>query len=239
MLSHLASRFLSRGSTRLPLSSRLYSSSSATIRQHERQLKLALPAATYTLPYFWLRDHCRCPECYHPQTLQRLVDTFTVPRDISPSKVDCDQSGLHVVWPDGHKSDYGYDWVSMHGHQEEKKQISWQDTLASTEPLRLWQAKDLKEQPRPRLTFGEVMESKEGLAKWLHRLEIDGVAFVEDVPTTVEATEQLARRLCFLRETHYSKGIWSFTADLAYADTAYTELALDAHTDNTYFTEPR
>jgi trimethyllysine dioxygenase len=127
----------------------------------------------------------------------------------------------------------------MHGHQEEAKKVSWHDTLAPTDTLRLWQAKDLKEQPRPRLTFGEVMESKEGLTKWLHRLEIDGIAFVDDVPTTLEATEQLARRLCFLRETHYSKGMWSFTADLAHADTAYTQLALDAHTDNTYFTEPR
>ncbi|KAF8340290.1 uncharacterized protein EI90DRAFT_2045994 [Cantharellus anzutake] len=24
----------------------------------------------------WLRDHCRCPECFHPITRQRLVNTF-------------------------------------------------------------------------------------------------------------------------------------------------------------------
>lgn len=33
-------------------------------------------------------------------------------------------------------------------------------------------------------------------------------------------------------------GFWDFTADLAKGDTAYTNLALGAHTDNTYFTDP-
>ena len=28
--------------------------------------------------HVWLRDHCRCPECYHPKTKQRLLDTFSV-----------------------------------------------------------------------------------------------------------------------------------------------------------------
>ena len=28
--------------------------------------------------HVWLRDHCRCPECYHPKTKQRLLNTFAV-----------------------------------------------------------------------------------------------------------------------------------------------------------------
>lgn len=28
--------------------------------------------------HIWLRDHCRCPECFHPVTKQRLVNTFEV-----------------------------------------------------------------------------------------------------------------------------------------------------------------
>lgn len=27
------------------------------------------------------RDHCACPECRHPDTKQRLVDTFSVRRE--------------------------------------------------------------------------------------------------------------------------------------------------------------
>ena len=28
--------------------------------------------------HIWLRDHCRCPRCFHPVTKQRLVNTFEV-----------------------------------------------------------------------------------------------------------------------------------------------------------------
>lgn len=40
-----------------------------------------------------------------------------------------------------------------------------------------------------------------------------------------------------IRNTHYG-GFYDFVPDLALADTAYTNIALPAHTDTTYFTEP-
>ncbi|KAI7889345.1 trimethyllysine dioxygenase [Mucor mucedo] len=179
---------------------------------------------------FWLRDHCHCPQCYHPVTRQRLVDTFSIPRDIQPVALDSTEDALDVTWPDGHQSRYRWDWLHTH---------SYSPILRTDEPLQtkrpiLWDA-NLNV---PALQHEEVMETTQGLKAWLDQLETYGISFIEGVPTTVEATEALARRLCFLRETHYSQGIWSFTADLAHADTAYTQLALGAHTDNTYFTEP-
>lgn len=33
-------------------------------------------------------------------------------------------------------------------------------------------------------------------------------------------------------------GFWDFTSDLSKGDTAYTDLAIGPHTDNTYFTDP-
>ncbi|CAG8443337.1 13319_t:CDS:2 [Gigaspora rosea] len=64
-----------------------------------------------------------------------------------------------------------------------------------------------------------------------------GFCFIDDVPHAVKETEELAKRICFIRETHYG-GFWDFTADLEHGDTAYTTLPLRAHTDNTYFTDP-
>lgn len=40
-----------------------------------------------------------------------------------------------------------------------------------------------------------------------------------------------------IRNTHYG-GFYDFTPNMEHADTAYTNLALDPHTDTTYFTEP-
>lgn len=74
-----------------------------------------------------------------------------------------------------------------------------------------------------------------------------------------EATQELIERIAFIRNTHYgmslrpdnpavrpketdlilsSGGFWQFTADLAKKDSAYTQLALGAHTDTTYFSDP-
>jgi hypothetical protein len=77
-----------------------------------------------------------------------------------------------------------------------------------------------------------------------------GIGFVSGVPATLEATEELTTRIGFIRETQCTRHLalawrapdnvidgkfWEFTSDLTKGDTAYTTLALGAHTDNTYF----
>lgn len=47
----------------------------------------------------WLRDHCTCPVCLHPETLQRQVDTASIPVDppitsLSISKTE----GVAISW---------------------------------------------------------------------------------------------------------------------------------------------
>lgn len=65
-----------------------------------------------------------------------------------------------------------------------------------------------------------------------------GLVFVTGVPfETGEATKKLLEKIAFIRQTHYG-GFYDFIPDLAMADTAYTNLALGAHTDTTYFTDP-
>ncbi|OJT05839.1 Trimethyllysine dioxygenase [Trametes pubescens] len=82
-----------------------------------------------------------------------------------------------------------------------------------------------------------MAEDDRGLFKWLSNVDKFGFCFVSGVPVTPEATEELSRRIAFIRETQYG-AFWDFTSDLAKGDTAYTTLALGAHTDTTYFTDP-
>lgn len=82
-----------------------------------------------------------------------------------------------------------------------------------------------------------MAEDDRGLYKWLNHVDHFGMCFISGVPPTPEATEELSQRIAFIRETQYGK-FWDFTSDLARGDTAYTTLALGAHTDNTYFTDP-
>lgn len=65
-----------------------------------------------------------------------------------------------------------------------------------------------------------------------------GFAFVDNTPyEDPQDTKRLLERISFIRETHYG-GFYDFTPDLSMADTAYTNIALPAHTDTTYFTDP-
>ena len=53
------------------------------------------------------------------------------------------------------------------------------------------------------------------------------------------SSKQLPRAPIFLLvNISLAGGFWQFTSDLAQKDSAYTQLALGAHTDTTYFTDP-
>jgi alpha-ketoglutarate-dependent taurine dioxygenase len=65
-----------------------------------------------------------------------------------------------------------------------------------------------------------------------------GFVFVEGTPFDDSIhTKNLLERIGPIRETHYG-GFYDFIPDMAKADTAYTNIALAAHTDTTYFTDP-
>lgn len=65
-----------------------------------------------------------------------------------------------------------------------------------------------------------------------------GLVFVEGTPFDDSIhTKKLLERIGPIRETHYG-GFYDFIPDMAKADTAYTNIALAAHTDTTYFTDP-
>lgn len=63
-----------------------------------------------------------------------------------------------------------------------------------------------------------------------------GFCYVNGVPVSPGATQELVERISFVRSTHYG-GFWDFTSDLASKDTAFTDLPLGVHTDTTYFTD--
>ncbi|MEX0759435.1 MAG: trimethyllysine dioxygenase [Tistlia sp.] len=172
------------------------------------------------LPFLWLRDHCACPECLHPEAAQRLVDTFALPAALAPEAVESEPGGFSVRWRDGHLSRHPLSQLA--------------DALDDPAPpdLALWRG-DERPADSPSLSYEAVMAGDEGLAAWLEAIRRDGYCFVEGVPATAEATERLARRIAYVRETIFG-GFWVFSANMAHADTAYTPGTIGPHTDGTY-----
>ncbi|KAF9507502.1 hypothetical protein BS47DRAFT_1377904 [Hydnum rufescens UP504] len=186
----------------------------------------------------WLRDHCRCAECFHPITRQRLVDTFRVTNHW-PQEVKRTDAGIEITWKEGnsdgtqHISAYPWDWLS---HADNRSKVSESVEFGLTAAGKEYWTSSISRSP-PTVSYEDVMVSETAVLTWLEKVYRHGFCFVSDVPPTPEDTEQLIKRIAFIRETHYG-GFWDFTADLAHGDTAYTNLALKAHTDTTYYTDP-
>ncbi|TFK72986.1 Trimethyllysine dioxygenase [Pluteus cervinus] len=203
------------------------------ISSDESQVAIGWDPRTWSrFHHIWLRDHCRCPLCFHPTTKQRLLNTFEVPRDIKPVSVESKLDGLTVTWPSSqpHTSFYPWSWLRRNSYDPVHKQEQNRDH----EQI-LWGSK-IAQSP-PTIAYKEVMHDDLGLYKWLSNIHRFGFSFVTGVPPTPEKTQELAERIGFIRETQYG-GFWDFTSDLAKGDTAYTTLALGAHTDTTYYTDP-
>ncbi|CAE6465639.1 unnamed protein product [Rhizoctonia solani] len=142
--------------------------------------------------HIWLRDHCRCADCLHPVTKQRLVNTFEIPPDVQPVKVEGRPAGLEVTWSESprHVSTYPWEWLSRSSYDPPEKHSMSLNGSRKT----LW-GSSIQHSP-PTVSYEKVM-----------RGDADG-------------------------------GFWDFTSDLKHGDTAYTNLALGAHTDTTYLSDP-
>jgi len=192
----------------------------------EVEVSWAGQTSTNRFSAFWLRDHCHSRESLHPDTLQRQVDTFAIPADITPERIDVDGSGetLSIVWKhDGSTSMWPAEFLWSAAQRPDRSQSPHR---------RLWD-RELLEGGLPTMTHEEIMSGDGPLLKWLLKVDEYGFALATGVPTTLEATRELATRIGYVRETIFG-GMWDFTANLAFKDTAYTSAAIGPHTDGTY-----
>lgn len=187
------------------------------------------------IPNIWLRDNCQCKVCTHDATKQRLLDTFSIPKDISIKSHSAETRGSETIhrleWSDGHESEYLRSFISQAMANESEKAVQRQ---ALTD-IKLWDSSIASDPPKTLYRYAMNLKKNNDL---LSRLRKFGFCYVDKTPfEDPKATKKMLERIAFIRETHYG-GFYDFTADLASKDTAYTNIALEAHTDTTYFSDP-
>ncbi|OTB07704.1 hypothetical protein M426DRAFT_228018 [Hypoxylon sp. CI-4A] len=187
-----------------------------------------------TLPNLWLRDNCRCSTCVHQDTRQRNFDTFDIPENIQVSWLETNEDGVKIQWSgDGHESFYPWEFLEFYLKNNKR----------DPEPLEAQhfgaQGPENSDNWPPTLQHGDFSTNEnETVGRLTDFIRRNGFAFVANVPVdSAEPTEKLLEKIAFIRQTHYG-GFYDFIPDLALADTAYTNIALGAHTDTTYFTDP-
>ncbi len=175
---------------------------------------------------FWLRDHCHAAHSLNADTLQREVDTFAIPQDIAPAKLEIKDGGgaLHIQWKHDAGSsifpaEFLWNMAQLDGRTPAPRRTLWD--------------RDSMGKNFPSVSHDEVMASDAGLLRWLSLVEEFGFALTTGAPPSMAATEALVKRVGYVRETIFG-GMWEFSANQAFKDTAYTSVAIGPHTDGTY-----
>ncbi|KAI1262117.1 Trimethyllysine dioxygenase [Xylariaceae sp. FL1019] len=181
------------------------------------------------VPYIWLRDNCRCNTCIHQNTRQRNFDTFAIPEGIHPSSLQVLEDGIQISWSHGsHESVYTWDFLESYIKGNRPKPESTRIEHFGAEGCQ-----------GSKVSYSDLGNNEtESVGRLTDMIKRNGFVFVTEVPTEpAETTKDVLEKIAFIRETHYG-GFYDFIPDLALADTAYTNIALAAHTDTTYFTDP-
>ncbi|MGP8035262.1 MAG: trimethyllysine dioxygenase [Steroidobacteraceae bacterium] len=195
----------------------------ARVRGHDVELSWNDGRSPATLPLIWLRDNC--PASQHPDTRQRLVDTFGIAADIAARAITVEDQGrvLKVEWAEGgHVSRFNAGFLSALRADPDVLPVA----------IRSWNRDEIAARV-PSVAYAAFMSSDAVVKEFLEQVAQLGFSFVEGVPGTPEATQAVAARIAYTRQTIFG-GYWDFTANLEHKDTAYTSMAIGPHTDGTY-----
>ncbi|CAK1551628.1 unnamed protein product [Leptosia nina] len=190
-------------------------------------LKIQIKDRVLSFEDCWLRDHCRCPECYHESTNQRANHILDIP-EVTIAGVRNSDTTVTVLWSDGHTSKYEGDFLIQFEYN------TWKVHLRHV-PI-LWRGDGVSAKVA-KLPLNQFVNNKDG-EKFIFQSLLDyGIALIENVEPTMEATEVVCQALGGVQHTMFG-GMWKVSTNPDHADTAYTNITLKQHTDNTYFTEP-
>ena len=158
-------------------------------------------------PYVFLRENCKCSQCFHPSSSQRLVDTL---RDIELNlnkvkEAAISESGDHLkcVWPDGHKSIYTTSWLLGRRMPEESERNSKSETAGIVKnEIILWD-NELMQDKIPNFEYEAIMNDDKSLFNYLYALYQYGLVLVENAPAQSGVLLEVASRLGYHKPTHY------------------------------------
>jgi trimethyllysine dioxygenase len=175
-------------------------------------------------PWIWLRDHAHDEASLHPVTQQRMVFTARLPRTLRALDSTFDGDELVITWdvlePE---SRLPVSFLEKYRHPRVAR--------ASLDiPVTLWSGAAVES---PTVAYADVMRTDAAVAQWLGKTVQYGFCIVKDTPPTAGATEELLRRVAYVRHTIFG-GFWEYSGDMAMADTGYSTTELRNHTDGTY-----
>ncbi|MCB9379697.1 MAG: TauD/TfdA family dioxygenase [Acidimicrobiaceae bacterium] len=179
----------------------------------------------------WLRFNALDAVTRSPGNGQRLLTIGDIPEASTLEDVvtSSDGSAVHLTFePGAQRSSFPVTWLATHRYDVQRPQASgW-----TADRVQRWDHATMQDRI-PEATLDALRADRRALADWLGAVDRFGVAVVHDVPTTAGALVEVADLFGYVRETNY--GRWfDVRSEVNPSNLAYTNLGLQAHTDNPY-----
>ena len=180
--------------------------------------------------FMWLRDNC--PPAHDKDSRHRMFNILEVSTNIEPKTCKINNEGkLEIEWSEGnHVSYYDQEWLRKNCYtiNNNKKYKS---------PYKLWDCSLQKNFETIKIDHDEIINSEEGLIKWLELLHYKGIAIVKSAPTKKESAFKVLNRISHTRETFF-KTPFEVVNIPKPNNSAYTAHALRNHMDLPWFENP-
>ena len=180
--------------------------------------------------YLWLRDNC--PSAHDKNTRHRMFNILKVSTDINAKKYNINEQGkLEIEWSEGeHISYYDLKWLRENCYTiKNKKKYS--------SPYKLWDSSLQTNLDLIQIDHDEILNSENGLIKWLELLHHQGIAIVKNAPSANKSALPLLNRISHTRETFFKTPFEVINVPKP-NNSAYTAHALRNHMDLPWFENP-
>lgn len=177
----------------------------------------------------WLRDNALDTRTRSAGNGQRLITILDIPTEtrISAASYEAGDTIRLTFSPEGHETTFPAEWLRARiydrGQSSEPGWTAW--------GIETWNAN--LQAAVPRGSYLSVKRDGTALRDWLFAVRRYGFAVLADIPTTSGSLTDVAELFGYVRETNY--GRWfEVRAEVNPTNLAYTNLDLQAHTDNPY-----
>ncbi len=180
--------------------------------------------------FMWLRDNC--PTAHDKDSRHRMFNILDVSTNIEPRNYKINEQGkLEIVWSEGnHISYYDQKWLRNNCYTIKNKK----DYIS---PYLLWNSSLQNNLKSIHIEHDEIINSDEGLIKWLELLHFKGIAIVKNSPVEKESAFPVLNRISHTRETFFKTPFEVINIPKP-NNSAYTAHALNNHMDLPWFENP-
>jgi gamma-butyrobetaine dioxygenase len=191
-------------------------------------VELSLGGDRHRFHALWLRDNARDEKTRSPGNGQRLITILDIPAETRIAEAQAVDGTLSLRFePEGKAVTYDGRWLASHAYdRREVLAPGWTE-----QGIERWDSRLLNHVPSESWT--DVTADRRALGRWLAAVRRYGFAVMTGTPVEPGTLCKVAELFGYVRETNY--GRWfEVRAEVNPNNLAYTNLGLQAHTDNPY-----